>query len=188
MDKMQITVTIFLLAVLFLIAGCTGTRQLLHSGSQIPLHELAKHYCRTGRFHHEAGNYFDAIKNLKLAYWLDQASFEHKALLESADILLHEQHRKKLEEAAGISAQLVQIHWGYIEEQRQRCDIDLFVGGKLMLLGLYEKARHVFSEGLDRVRWYPYVFDSEGHYEQAFKSAIAECERKLNGQSGGDDK
>ena len=190
MNKIQITVTAPLLAALFLfsIPGCTGTQRLLHSYSQTPLHELTNHFCRKGKFHHEAGNYFEAIKNLKLAYWLDQASFEHGKLLKSADILFHEQHRKKLEDAGKISVKLAQIHWAYLEEQRQRCDIDLFVGGKLMLLDLYEKARYVFSEGLDRVRWYPYPFDCEGHYEQAFKSAIAECERKLSSQSNGDEK
>ena len=182
MSKMQTTAVIFLLAVLFFIAGCTGTRQTLQSGSPNPLHELAKHYCRTGKFHHYSGSYFEAIIYLKLAYWLDQASFEQKALLKSADILFHEQHCKKLEAARGVSVKLVQIHWRSLEEQRQRCDIDLFAGRKLMLLGLYEKARCVFSEGLDRVRWYPYVFDSDGHYEQTFKSTIAECDLILGDQ------
>ena len=162
--------------------SCTSTQPDSLLKPPEVLLELSSFHFQLGIKCFEKEDYCQAIKNFKLACNLNPASTEASKWLEDAKNSFHRQEKKRLDESVGIAAKIAIIDWAYDREQRELCEIDYEVGNRLMGLGLYQRAKEVFSEGLDRVKWYPYLFDYDGHYERLFKSAVEDVNASVRRQ------
>ena len=144
-----------------------------------PQRALAREFLKRGGQHFREKDYYEAVRNLKIARYLDHTSEEIDKRLEEAQSALSKLRHEMLMEKANPGI-------GCVPRTSPLEDIamEMEVGRTLMNLEMYRHAKVAFFRGLEIVMFYRHAFKDMALYEQRLKSAIEKCDRKLHPPAG----
>jgi type II secretory pathway component GspD/PulD (secretin) len=122
--------------------------------------------------------YREAKRNFRMAAQLDPNFTEALRLLHRTEFILEERHSA----FETVKEDLVQRKYALIDQQRKELERDYNAGSRLYDSAQYERAKKIFEQCLELIRWFPYPLDTGRDYERLCAQNIRECDRRRREQ------
>lgn len=141
-------------------------------------YELSRHYFRVGKAFFSRNEYREAERNFKMAVQLDPGFTEGHNYLSRTRFI----REKRFDAFKVVKEDLAMRQRALIDQKRKELERDYNAGKRLLEAAEYEKARKLFEQCLERIRWFHYPLDTGRDYERQCKGAIRECDRRHRDQ------